>query len=358
MERWCRNRMKLHPLLDDPLAVLISYTAVPEPPDNVHFVSAAWQALAAMQIELDGEKAVLKPNLTAAERFADPGSGIGTHPAFLQGMAEYLAGHGARRGGIYLLEDPRNSDDNRPRHWQGTGCLEVAAATGIKLRCPNGYSCVKKAVLRPLAHTALHVSRLAVAPDVVLFNVPKLKTHNLGITTLCLKNLMGTVHVLERHFCGQAWREMPEPARSDRRPRNEWLDRALHERWQEGLARRLVDTAQVVKPRINLVEGVVGREGTGFQRGRNRSLGLVVGGTNMVAVDSIASYLMGFDPLRLIYLRVAAEAGLGTNDPRALRIYLAHEGAPVPCSDLEALRVQPPMQVISNIVGEDPNLFS
>ena len=78
----------------------------------------------------------------------------------------------------------------------------------------------------------------------------------------------------------------------------------------------------------------------------------------MVAVDSVASYLMGFDPLRLIYLRVATEAGLGTNDLHALRIYLAHEGALIPCPDLERLRVQPPMQVISNIVGEDPDLFT
>jgi uncharacterized protein (DUF362 family) len=29
-------------------------------------------------------------------------------------------------------------------------------------------------------------------------------------------------------------------------------------------------------------------------------LGLVIAGTNMVAVDSLASYLMGFDPLELI----------------------------------------------------------
>ena len=92
------------------------------------------------------------------------------------------------------------------------------------------------------------------------------------------------------------------------------MDRALHERWQEGLARRLADLAKVVQPQINVVEGIVGRDGTGFNRGTNYPLGLVVAGINMVAVDSVASYLMGFDPQELIYLRVAAEAGLGCND--------------------------------------------
>jgi uncharacterized protein (DUF362 family) len=203
----------------------------------------------------------------------------------------------------------------------------------------------------------LKVSRLAVAPDTVLFNVPKLKTHNLGITTLCMKNLMGVVNARDRHYCGQAWREMPQEVRTNDRPRSEWLDRATHERWQEGLARRLADTAQVVHPQLNLVEGVIAREGTGFQRGRNRLLGLAVGGINMVAVDSVASYLIGYDPLRLVYLRVAAEAGLGTNDFGALRIYAVEGGTVVPCRDLDTYRAHPPLRVISGIVGEEEPSF-
>lgn len=45
-----------------------------------------------------------------------------------------------------------------------------------------------------------------------------------------------------------------------------------------------------------------------------------------VAVDAITSFIMGFDPLRLVYLRVAAAAGLGCNDPRDLRMYTAEDG--------------------------------
>ena len=191
----------------------------------------------------------------------------------------------------------------------------------------------------------------------MLINVPKLKTHNLGITTLCLKNLMGLVNVHDRHFCSQSWKELPEPARSDSRPREEWLDRATHLRWQIGLARRLADTAQVIRPALNLVEGVIGREGTGFQRGRSHALGLAVAGVNMVAVDAVASYLMGFDPQQLIYLQVAAEAGLGVSELRRLRVYEEREGELIPCADLDRLRADPPFRVITNIVGENVGLF-
>jgi uncharacterized protein (DUF362 family) len=344
--------VKIHPLLSNPQSVLISVSPVSEPASWEDFRLAAVRAMAAMQIELDGEKAVIKPNLTSAERFADPDSGITTHPSFVQGMVEYLRDHGVRRRGTYVLEDPRNSDDNEPRHWRGTGFRELSDRFGVKLRCTKTYTCVKKVVPNPLTYPMLNVSRLAVSTNTVLFNVPKLKTHNLGITTLCMKNLMGTVNVFDRHFCGQAWREMPEEMCEDKRPRKEWMDRVLHEQIQAGLARRLADTAKVVQPDLNIVEGVVGREGTGFQQGKNRALGLVVAGINMVAVDSVTSYLAGFDPQKLVYLEVAAQAGLGTNDLSDLALYTVVNGAVVPCQNIDDLRACPPFRVISGIKGE------
>ena len=344
--------MKIHPVLDDPRAVLISQAPVSDPVSWEDYGRAAQQVMSALEIELEGEKGVIKPNVTSGENFCDPDTGITTHPAYVQGVIEYLQAHGVRRRGRYILEDPRNSDDNEPRHWRETGYPEVARATGAVLRTPKTYTCVKKTVPQPLAFPVLNVSRLAVSPDTVLINVPKLKTHNLGITTLGMKNLMGTVNVFDRHFCGQAWREMPREVRDDPRPRREWFDRTLHEQWQDGLARRLADTAQVVRAQLNVVEGVVAREGTGFRQGRNYALGLAVAGINPVAVDSVASYLIGFDPQQLVTLRVAAAIGLGTNDLDKLRIYEVQDGTVVPCR-VASLRADPPFRVISNIMEEE-----
>jgi len=98
----------------------------------------------------------------------------------------------------------------------------------VKLRCPTTYTCVKRSVPQPQVFSHLNVSRLAVAPDTVLINVPKLKTHNLAITTLCLKNLMGLVNVFDRHYCGQAWRELAAAGmlpESEGRPREAWIGR-------------------------------------------------------------------------------------------------------------------------------------
>ncbi len=115
---------------------------------------------------------------------------------------------------------------------------------------------------------------------------------------------------------------------------------------------RLADLAQVVQPQLNIVEGVIGRDGTGFHRGRNYALGLVIAGINMVAVDSVASYLIGFDPRELIYLQVAAAAGLGCNDLSRLKFYVAEGNRLSLCGDLEPMRARPPFHVIRDILGE------
>jgi uncharacterized protein (DUF362 family) len=349
--------MKIHPLLQDPNAVLVYCVPLHGAVNWVDYRRASCQVMRVMRIELEGEKVVFKPNVTSGERFANPDTGITTHPGFLEGMIEYLRQGGTPAGRMTIVEDPRDTDDNHPRHWRGTGYERLSQESGVRLHCPTTFTCVKKTVAEPQVFAQMNVSRLAVATDTVVFNVPKLKTHNLGITTLSMKNLMGLVNVFDRHYCHQAWMGLPEEIRNDARPRGEWFDRTIHELWQTGLARRLIDTAQVIQPAVNIVEGIVGREGSGFQRGRNRVLGLIIGGINMVAVDSVASYIMGFDPRELIYLKLAYDAGLGCNDIGKLKIYTEQQGELTLCSDPASLRVSPPFRVITNTLGEDPDPF-
>jgi uncharacterized protein (DUF362 family) len=272
-------------------------------------------------------------------------------------MVEYFLEQGAPVQKITVIEDPRDSDDNHPRHWRGTGYDRLAQEMGLRLHCPTTYTCVKKTVPQPQVFPRLNVSRLAVDPNTVLLNVPKLKTHNLAVTTLGMKNLMGLVNVFDRHYCFQSWKELPEEVQNNNQPRREWFEEWMHEDWQLGLARRLVDTAQVLKPALNLVEGIVGREGTGFQRGRNRHLGVVIAGTNLVAVDSLASHFMGFDPQRLIYTKLAAACGLGENVIENLRVYTVQDGAMVTCPDARSLRADPPFRAIRNVRDEEEIRF-
>ncbi len=71
-----------------------------------------------------------------------------------------------------------------------------------------------------------------------------------------------------------------------------------------------------------------------------------------VAVDAMTSFIMGFDLLRLVYLKVAAGAGLGCNDPRDLRVHTAEDGDLRLCRDIDRLRLDPPFEVISGVKEE------
>ena len=138
--------MHIHPLLRDPNAVLITQTPLAESVAWDDFRGAAMRVMAAMQIELEGERVAIKPNLTSGERFANPDTGITTHPGFVQGMVEYLKDHAGQASRITIVEDPRNSNDNLPRSWAGTGFERVAQETGARLHCPTTFTCIKKEV--------------------------------------------------------------------------------------------------------------------------------------------------------------------------------------------------------------------
>ena len=64
--------MHIHPLLRDPYAVLITQTPLAEFVAWDDFRGAAMRVMAAMQIELEGERVVIKPNVTSGEHFANP----------------------------------------------------------------------------------------------------------------------------------------------------------------------------------------------------------------------------------------------------------------------------------------------
>src|SRR5260370_40802840 len=58
-----------------------------------------------------------------------------------------------------------------------------------------------------------------------------------------------------------------------------------------------------------IVDGIVGMEGNGPIQGSPKQSGVLVMGSDLVAVDSTCCRIMGIDPGSLQYLRLAAERG-------------------------------------------------
>lgn len=80
------------------------------------------------------------------------------------------------------------------------------------------------------------------------------------------------------------------------------------------LNRNLVALTAAVRPHVSVLDGFVAMHREGPRHGTPIRLGLAVAGTDPVAVDAVGAAAMGFDPMRIGYLRLAHEAGLGVAD--------------------------------------------
>jgi uncharacterized protein (DUF362 family) len=125
----------------------------------------------------------------------------------------------------------------------------------------------------------------------VIINVPVLKTHFAAIASLSVKSLQGAVPPLEKymsHFFGL---------------------------WQN-----LVNIHHLIKPKLIIIDGLIGQEDFGPVSGIPKKMNLLIGGTNPVAVDAIAMRVMGLDPATSPPVLLAYMQGLGPIDARKINI--------------------------------------
>ena len=65
------------------------------------------------------------------------------------------------------------------------------------------------------------------------------------------------------------------------------------------------------KPDFVVVDGILAGEGNGPTSNDPVDAQIVFAGADVMAVDTIASYFMGFNPQNIPHLKLAAENGLG-----------------------------------------------
>lgn len=222
-----------------------------------------------------GKTVLLKPNLVEPSRESPH---VNTHPALVCAAAEVFRSLGARE--VLVAEGQGHCRDS---DWvldeSGLGrALAEAKLSFVDLNhdeltfMPNrlrfsrlGRLCLPEALRRA---------------DIIV-SMPKLKTHHWVGVTLSMKNLFGVMPGL---YYG-------------------WPKNALH---YAGIAESILDITATVRPHLAIADGIVGMEGDGPIMGSARSLGAIVMGTNLPAVDATAARLMGIDPWRVSYLAAAS----------------------------------------------------
>ena len=97
----------------------------------------------------------------------------------------------------------------------------------------------------------------------------------------------------------------------------------LSENGQEvAVSKVLVDFCKVYPPDLNIIDGftVVNYEKVGLRKTRVREANLAFASNDIVAIDAAATRVMGFDPEKILHIKMAEEVGFGTSDLAKLTI--------------------------------------
>lgn len=213
-----------------------------------------------------GENIVLKVNLLQA---AAPEKAVTTHPALVTAVGRLVKKEGANP----LIADSPGSglpynQNTLNRLYQTSGMDQAAQAAGIALNRDTTY----QAVSFPQGHL---IKRFEVITPVLqadgVFNLCKLKTHTFMSMTGAVKNNFGVIPGLIK------------PG----------YHAKLHETGR--FAQMLLDLATYVSPRLSIMDAVVGMEGDGPHTGTPRRVGWLLAAQNPLALDVVASEIMGLD---------------------------------------------------------------
>ncbi|MBI5328464.1 MAG: DUF362 domain-containing protein [Deltaproteobacteria bacterium] len=228
-----------------------------------------------------GERILLKPNLLSAK---PPEAAVTTHPAVVRAVVRLVQEAGA----IPIVGDS-----------PGIGSAEkVAQKCGIAAVAKEFDADVislatSVSVENPLGKTfkRLEIAKEALDADGII-NLPKLKTHTQMFLTLGVKNMFGCVVGARK----PQW-HMATGVDSD------------------AFARMLIDTYLFLKPRLTIVDGIVGMQGNGpGSGGEPRNLGLVFASADCIALDRIITEVLGAKANDLFTTKVAEEDDTGVTD--------------------------------------------
>lgn len=230
------------------------------------------------------EHILIKPNWIIAEHYS---RGNVTSTETMAGIVKYLIEE--------CFIPPKNiivGDGGYPSETEKTIELNEVSRLktefGIEIRNLNNEKMIEKHPLEPFALKSVNIAEIAEKVDVII-SVPSLKTHSMAITTLSMKNLMGSI--------------LPKGI--------------MHSK----LPMKIADLCSLFrsKMRLSIIDGIIGSDG--MEEGGNPvKMGLIIISEDPVALDAVGSAIIGYPPSDVPYLSFAEKKHLGTADLNKIEI--------------------------------------
>jgi uncharacterized protein (DUF362 family) len=226
-------------------------------------------------LDVRGKRVLLKPNLVEF----DPATVINTNAAVIAAAVEVFHQLGAAE--VKIGEGPGHRRDT----------LDMADDARYRTAIPKFESIftdLNRDDVSPVKSFAgeqqFYFPNTVLGADLIV-SLAKMKTHHWAGATLSMKNFFGVVP-------GSVYG---------------WPKNKLH---YYGIPESIVAlNRQFGRKAFAIVDGVIGMEGNGPIQGTPKPAGVLVMGSDLVAVDSTCCRIMGINPEKVSYLRMAADLG-------------------------------------------------
>ncbi len=263
-----------------------SYMAVAHGGEPAPLVRAALQSIGGMgRFVSSGDDVIIKPNVCVNYRSYEYAAT--TNPWVVRELVEQASSAGAAR--VRVLDYPFGGSSESA--YAVSGIRAQVLAAGGELEAISTFKFIRTDLPDGIDLTSCHIYEDVLNADVVI-NVPIAKHHSLAGLTLGMKNLMGVI-----------------------------LNRPM---MHQNLGQRLPDLTSRVRPALTVVDAVriLVRNGpTGGNLADVHKIDHVIASHDIVAADSYAATLFGYDPMDLDYIRAGTAMGLGRSDLQNLDIH-------------------------------------
>ena len=242
---------------------------------------------------IGGKKVLIKPNfVTTNNQLA------ATHVDAIRAILDFLRPHVKQQ--ITIAESPARG--NAMPGFQNYNYMPLEKEYNCRLVNLNEQPFEYRFVIgQANAPTPVRMISMLLDPDTYIISAAKMKTHDRCVTTLSLKNILMAAPISD--------------ARGNDKQKMHYVPRgSLMASPDTVLHYNMFQLAQQVYPDLGVIDGFEAMEGNGPARGTPVDARLAMAGTDCLALDWLATKLMGYDPAIICYLRSMGQAGMGQTD--------------------------------------------
>ena len=252
---------------------------------------------------IGNRRVVIKPNNVAIDKQLSA-----THAGCLEGILEFLKSIGKLQNTVIAESAADGPTLNGFENYHYT---DLARKYRVRLVDLDDQEVERVHVFdeQDFRPHPVRMSKLLLDSNTFIISAAKMKTHDMIVATLSLKNIVLGAPVKDAGYGG---RGAKPGAMSNKR--------IVHGSGIRGLNYNLFDLAQRLHPHLAVIDGYDGMEGNGPTRGTLVEHRVCVASPDWLAADRVAVELMGIDFAKVGYLNYCAQAGLGEGDLRKIEV--------------------------------------